>query len=182
MIKISEQSSFLLNPNIAEIEKCISCNTSVIIFDNICEQTEILENLLSNTFINSIILVSKKKNNLSNKKVIYTSKINKKSIRLLSTNILILTNLNNNYEYSKFIVTNIFNLLKNAKKMNKNINNIICSIFNKSIYLEDIINCFTAILIEDRKKQYEFIYDTACDYLDNQFNKKIYVILKIINA
>ena len=34
-----------------------------------------------------------------------------------------------------------------------------------------MINCIKALLMNDTREQYEFVYDTVCDYLDSQFNQ-----------
>ena len=174
-IQVSNEYSILVNPVIKDLEQKVLPNTSIILFEEDFKETNIFASFLSNSNIHNMLVVSKKHLNFSNPKLVSLAKIDKGIIKLLSNNILILINLNNNYEYMKFIVTSMSTLFKITKNHNKKVSflysntNIICSIFNTSIYLEDIINCFRAILIEDKQKRYEFIYDTACNYLDKQF-------------
>ena len=42
---------------------------------------------------------------------------------------------------------------------------------NEKIYRE-ILNSLTAVLYKDKKGKYNYLYDTICDYLDNEFIKK----------
>lgn len=47
--------------------------------------------------------------------------------------------------------------------------NVVAIIENNIEDNQEIINIITAILYEDIKEKYNYIYDTVCDYLDNEF-------------
>ena len=53
---------------------------------------------------------------------------------------------------------------------------------NENYQENEFINAINAIFYKTRYERYNYIYDTVCDYLDNFFYKKIYVILKITNV
>ena len=167
--------SVLNEPSIEEIVQYVLPNTSIVLIDEELEKGSILKNLLSINLIKNVLVISKKQISTLNKKIIITSKISKKHVVRLDNNILILINLNNNYEYSKTIVNSVSKLLKLTKEFNRNIyfscsnKKVIFSTFNKSVYFDDLLNCFNALLIENNC---EYIYDVACEYLDKQFVRR----------
>lgn len=161
----------------SKIEKSISymdSKKSIIYFTDDFKEDRI--NVLDNKINENIFVISKKCDRVKNEKLICATTINNSIIQKLSTNTLILVEMNDNYDYVKFIVKNINKLFEKCKKYNKVIGyknseiNIMASIVhNNSVYLEDLLNAFRAINMPTKREKYEFIYDTVCDFLDNNF-------------
>lgn len=174
-LKISNDCFVLCTPTI--LNKNITSKTSIIYFEEIFSENSFIHELLNNDLIDKIIVISKHHNQTTNKKILFYSHFSKSIIKSLGKNFLVHINLNNNYEYLKFVVTNLINLFGITSDLNKFFNfsldnyKIICSVSqNNSKYFNDIINCIKVLLLSDKQKRYEYIYDTVCDYLDSQFH------------
>lgn len=161
-ISVSEKYYVLVNPDLCTLQD-IPKDTSIIYFTEYFKEND---NIIS-TFKENIIIITPKHNN-----------INSKLVKNLNENTLIILNINNSFNYVKFLINSLKRLLLLTNRYNKKISveysnlKIISMIMsNDAIYDNDVINCIKAMLISNRNKQYEFIYDTVCDYLDNQFDK-----------
>ncbi len=180
LINIIDCLSVLCNPDIDEIINNNLSDLSVIYFTNNLVNNNSINSLL-NTDLNKVLVVSncknKDKNKFKNKKITFCSHINLSILKSLKKNIVIILDINNNYDFLKFTIKNFNRLLEISPKLNINLchsfynSSVICTIIsNDSIYLNDVLNCIKATLIDNRSLQYEFIYDTVCDYLDSQFH------------
>lgn len=178
IINLTKDKNIIVNPNIHEILKNISNDTTILYFnDDFSTEDKILE-LLGKEEIKKLVIMSKKNKKINNKKVIIFPKINSTTMKKMTQNIIIIVKLNDEYRYSKFIIKNLekFFILSNKynKKLGFNIlkNKIIALVYsNKSIYTNDILNAFKVLILPSKEEKNEFIYDTVCEYLDNEFRK-----------
>lgn len=92
------------------------------------------------------------------------------------TNILLYIDYNNNGEY---IIKCIKKIKKECKKYNISLGTndnkkIVGFIFSKNEIskYDQLITSINAILIDDKKYRYEYLYDSICKYLDNEFINK----------
>lgn len=159
-INLTNNYSIIINENIKTILKNIKKDVSIIYFSDSISTDDYILNILKNN------------------KLIFTSNVNAKTIKKANKNIIIIAKLNNDYKYSKFIIKNIQKLFVLSNKYNKtlgvqNLDSKIISLLysNDSKYINDILNTFRVMLLPTKEKKYEFIYDTVCDYLDNEFHK-----------
>lgn len=168
--------------NIELIKNSISCNTSILYFDENFNLDNPIFNMFLNKNFDKLILITPKKHNIKNtKRLFISSKINKKILSHVKKNILIIIKSSNNYKYMKNVINNLINLKKLSDNLNikleinnQNSNNIInCIIINNnnSKYLFDLTSSFKALLLNNITGKYEYIYDTVCEYLDNEFSK-----------
>ena len=69
---------------------------------------------------------------------------------------------------------NIKEVKKHLKKLSRKNqkNNITISTTLKNKEIDDLRKIVTALNIEDIEKRYSYIYDEACNYLDNEFKTK----------
>ena len=162
--------------NCSSSQELINSNTIVICFDDNFDEKNYLH-FLNNNLVSKFILLSQNKPQKNNK-LTYFKKINNRFFNGKDSKILILINPTNDYQNAKYIVSNLIKLFKLYSLTNKssfynhNDCKIICSFTsNDSIYYNDILNSIHAILLDEKRLKYEFIYDTVCDYLDDQFNK-----------
>ena len=187
IVNLNKDYSILYTSNIFNIKENIldvSSNVSIIYFnENVRSDDKILE-ILENKFIDQVYIISKKYNKINNSKIKYCSKI--------KPNILILINLNNNYEYLKYVIKNLIKLFELCNQYNKSLGydysdtKILSWVMNNTknidsedtVYLNDIINSFKANLFSTKREKYEFIYDTVCEFLDNNFASKNYCDFK----
>lgn len=112
---------------------------SIIIFDNNLLEVETLKNKFNKEFL--IIKTQK-----SIKEYIYFKKLKK------NEQILVVINLNDDYNFCKKIVETLRKLIENIRALN-----ISCYIIkNGSKYSNDIDNCFQALCIAEKKARYEY--------------------------
>lgn len=174
---INDSNFVLCNSNVDKLINYNNSNLSIIYFTNNLKNSNSTKLLLNNSFVDRILVVSDSKNKFKNKKLTFCSKITASTLNSLTHNILILIDINDNYDFLKFVINNLKLLLNLSKKLGINLHHsyngssAICAIIsNNSIYFNDLLNCIKVILINNSSKQYEFIYDTVCDYLDSQFH------------
>ena len=174
---INDSNFVLCNSNVDKLINYNNSNLSIIYFTNNLKNSNSTKLLLNNSFVDRILVVSDSKNKFKNKKLTFCSKITASTLNSLTHNILILIDINDNYDFLKFVINNLKLLLNLSKKLGINLHHsyngssVICAIIsNNSIYFNDLLNCIKVILINNSSKQYEFIYDTVCDYLDSQFH------------
>lgn len=177
LIEVSNKNFILFSSSIEKSIRHINSEVSIIYFtENL--RKEVIK-LLDNKLITKAYVISKNCYRANNEKLNFASNINKRIVKGLSQNTLILVDLNDNYEYVKYVVENVNKLFKMSSKHNRVLDykisetDIIASIIhNNSVYLEDILNAFKVIIMPTRREKYEFIYDTVCDFLDNNFTCK----------
>lgn len=131
---------------------------------------------INNKNIEEVFVVTKKRKKPINKKIYVETKINNNILNKLSNNIFIMVDMNDSFEYVKFVIKNIKKLVEGCEKNNiklgnsKNQINIIALVeHNNSIYLNDLIDAFKVISMKTNKEKYGFIYDNVCKSLDNEF-------------
>lgn len=153
-------------------------DTTLIYISEAFEEDNKILNLVENDLVKNIFVITRKHANLKLDKVKFLSRINSKILLELAKNVAIIVKINEHYSNSRYIVKNLIKLFEYEPDIeNRFINvetdkKIVCSIVNdNSLYFEDMKNCIKAILIKDKNRRYEFIYDTACDYLDSKFQK-----------
>ena len=72
----------------------------------------------------------------------------------------------NNINYNLKVLKKVKKMLESGIKFQTGKTNFILENYN-----DDILNAFKAFEIKDKKKQYSFVYDLVCDYLDNLWVK-----------
>lgn len=161
LFQISDKDFILCTSNTEPFLSQIEEKTCIIYFSERFAMPKI-----ENKNIEKVFVVTKKR-----KKPINNNILNK-----LSSNIFIMVDMNDNFEYAKFVIKNIKKIFEGSEKNNiklgqsKNEINIIALVeHNNSIYLNDLINAFKVISMKTNKEKYEFIYDNVCKSLDNEF-------------
>ncbi|MDD4035988.1 MAG: hypothetical protein PHS45_01520 [Bacilli bacterium] len=82
--------------------------------------------------------------------------------------------------------TDFFKILPKLKRKAARNNKIGIEYKNNILYddsqeineLKDLLQIITALNIKNKKERYEYIYDTVCDYLDNEFKNNNYCDFK----
>jgi hypothetical protein len=90
-----------------------------------------------------------------------------KSVDVIGKNVI---SLNDDFSSLRKIIKKIKNDVKKKRKISHDY--IIIS--NNSKYLNDFVASIKAAYILDNSKRIDFIYDTICDFLDNDFKKNNY--------
>lgn len=177
-INLIDSYSVCINKNINEIVRSIKTDITIVYFNDIFSTNDEILDMLENKLIKKVIIVSKNSKKINDKKLIFASKINANIIKKATKNIIIVSKPNDDYSFSKYIIKNIEKLFILSNKFKKNLEfnylkrKIIALLYcNNSIYLNDILNALKVILLPTREKKNEFIYDTVCTYLDNEFKK-----------
>lgn len=178
IINLANSNSVLMDIDVYKIAENINKDVTIVYFCiNFSKEDKIL-NLLEKGLIKQIIIVSSNYQKVEDKRISITTNINANIIKKSTQNIIVIASLNNVYANSKLLINNLEKLFilsnKYDKKLGFNIskNKIIALIFsNNSIYTSDIINALKVLTLPSKKEKYEFIYDTICNYLDNEFHK-----------
>ena len=159
-----KEISFVNEKDIGDINE----NNIIIYF---CD-TNIRNSQLFNRLekINSKVIVIDKYKLFNNR---YKKNIEKEFKRNDVDGIQIIIEVGNDFKYIKKMIKLISNL--NYYK-NLSINYLIVKDISK--YEKDIINCIKAINIGDESKRYEFIYDTVCNDLTEEFTTGNYCDFK----
>ena len=175
IINLIDSYSVFINKNINEI---IKTDITIVYFNNNFSTNDEIFNILKNKLIKKVIIVSKNSKKINDKKLIFVSKIKTNIIKKTTKNIIIVSKLNDDYLFSKYVIKNIEKLFILSNKFKKNLefnylkSKIIALFYcNNSIYLNDILNALRVVLLPTKKRQNEFIYDTVCTYLDNEFKR-----------
>lgn len=171
LIPIFNNDYILCNSNIEKFINQIEEKTCIIYFT---EKLPILK--IDNKNIEKIFIITRRHKKQVNKKIYVGTKINNNILNKLSNNVCVIVDMNDSFEYTKFVIKNIKKLFEKCKKNNINIGyrkneiNIIALVeHNNSIYLNDLIASFKVISMQTNKEKYEFIYDNVCRLLDNEF-------------
>lgn len=135
---------------------------------------DILSNINDKT--DKIFFITKEKLDIKKENVVVKKKITKFLIKN-SKKIVVLINLDDNYDNAKHIIKNIIVLkniceLYNIKLENKNCIGIIND--NNSPYFYDVLIALRAMYMSDINERLSYVYDEACDYLDLQFKTNNY--------
>lgn len=177
LLYINDSNFVLCNPYIDELISKCGANLSILYFTSNPNNTNHIQSILNSHFIDKILLVSNSKKSSKIRGTTFRSKITTSALHSLTHNILILIDNNDDYDFLKFVINNLKLVLNLSNQLGINLHHlhntcpIICAIINNnSTYLDDLLNCIKAILIKNESKQYAFIYDTVCNYLDSQFH------------
>lgn len=178
IINLMDSYYVLNNKNIIEFVKSIKKDITIVYFSNNFYIDDEILNILENELIKKVIIISKNVKKIDHKKLVFASKINANIVKKATKNIIIVSNLDNYYLFSKYIIKNIEKLfvLSNNFKKNLEFNYLerkVIALFycNNSIYFGDILNALRVILLPTKERKNEFIYDTVCTYLDNEFSR-----------
>lgn len=130
-----------------------------------------------NKITSNIIYINE--NGFSFNNSINSKKINKLLNPNINESIFIVINISNNYniDEQKKIISNLMKIFNYCNITNIHIGNLIeginikCAIVTENVDLDysNIINSVQALLIDNKRLQYEFIYDVICNKLDEQF-------------
>lgn len=164
--------------NFNKLKEFISQNISIIYIGYNMQIDENILRMHSNKKFDKLIILGSMNNNYNSKRLFTSNIITKSILEHVKKNILIIIQLNNNYSQSKNIIQNLIRIKKISNILNLNIgisfnNYMFLGFINKkkSIYFNDITNSLKALFIDDTKQQYEYIYDTVCNYLDFKFKQ-----------
>lgn len=163
----------------------ISSNTSIICFDNEFDFNNPLFNKFKNNEFNKLIIISNQTKMINNKRLYISNSIKKSFLRNIKNNLLIIINPNVDYENAKFIIKNLIHLKTITQKLHINLN----STFNNELILGIILegnktfeNDFTVALNAlnslTLRECYIKIYDSVCEFLDNEFSRNNYCEFK----
>lgn len=176
MINLNDSISICSSLNIKLLSHYVTQDTSILLFDNNITDSNILFEFHKNKQIDKLIIITNSKYKSSKERLFACNKISKSVLKHVKKNLLIVINLDNSYSNSKSIIKNLITLKNLSEELNiqlgimsKDSNFLGFIEPNNSIYFSDLINSLKAICILDKQKQYEFIYDTVCDYLDMEF-------------
>ena len=165
--------------NIEYIKNNIDSNTSIIYFDNKFSLGDSLLNELDNNVFDKLIIIKNFKNRVRKKRLFHRKYFFKGALEHVKKRIFIIISLPDKYNEYKKLIKNLIKLRKICLKLNiewENLmddHNIVGYIVGQdSKYIQDIVNVFRVLLLNDQKQQYEFIYDITCQYLDSQFKNK----------
>ena len=159
-INLIDSYSVCINKNINEIVRSIKTDITIVYFNDIFSTNDEILDMLENKLIKKVIIVSKNSKKINDKKLIFASKINANIIKKATKNIIIVSKLNDDYSFSKYIIKNIEKLFILSNKFKKNLEfnylkrKIIALLYcNNSIYLNDILNALKVILLPTREKK-----------------------------
>lgn len=136
IINLIDSYSVCINKNINEIVRSIKTDITIVYFNDIFSTNEEILDMLENKLIKKVIIVSKNSKKINDKKLIFASKINANIIKKATKNIIIVSKLNDDYSFSKYIIKNIEKLFILSNKFKKNLE------FN---YLKRKNNSFTLL-------------------------------------
>ena len=165
-----------ISSDINEISNYTDKDVSVVLlgFSNI----DVLSNV--NGIIDKTIIITKEEIKVNGENIQVKNRITKSLIRNLKK-IIVLINLDDNYENTKYIIKNYIklkNIIEIYKiKFGKRIGNKTCIGIvnsNNSAYLNDIIVSIKAMNKKEIDERLSYVYDEACDYLDSQFRTNNY--------
>lgn len=163
IINLIDSYSVCINKNINEIVRSIKTDITIVYFNDIFSTNDEILDMLENKLIKKVIIVSKNSKKINDKKLIFASKINANIIKKATKNIIIVSKLNDDYSFSKYIIKNIEKLFILSNKFKKNLEfnylkrKIIALLYcNNSIYLNDILNALKVILLPTREKKMNY--------------------------
>lgn len=161
------------------IKNNIDSNASIIYMDNNFSFNSPLLDAFENKIFDKLIVIKNFKNRIRKRRLFYRKHFFKESLEHVKKRVLIIISMPDKYDECKKVIRNLIALRKICLKLNiewENLmddHNIVGYIVGQdSKYRQDIINAFQVLLLSDKRKQYEFIYDTTCQYLDSQFKDK----------
>lgn len=171
----------LISDNIVwdNINNYINTNVSIIYIGSNATLNDKLLSLHKNREFDKLIIISKSDISDRYPRLFVDSFINNNILQHVKKNCLIILKLSNDYDDMKWIVRNLIKLYNLTFKLNLHLGIIdnncnylgFIENFENSKYSDDFITCLKCLFIFDKKQQYEYIYDTVCEYLDNQFCK-----------
>lgn len=177
---INITNNYIIDENYAsnKLINYITPNTSIIYIGENIEIDKYILKLQNNKQLDKIIILGNIKNKYNSKNLFIFSKISISIMKYIKNNILIIIQPNNNYIHVKNTIKNLIILKKLFDKHNIKIGvplkqNVLLGFINgkNTIYHNDLINSLKALFIDDIKQQYEYIYDTVCNYLDFKFKQ-----------
>ena len=178
IINISQNLIIDSEYNFDKFKNYISQNISIIYIGYNIKIDKRILNMHNNKKIDKLIILGSMNNKYISKRLFILSKINKSILAHVKKNLLIIIQLNNNYLQMKNVIKNLITLKKLSNMFNLNIgisfnNYMFLGFINKknSIYFNDIVNSLKALYIDNIKNQYEYIYNTVCNYLDLKFQQ-----------
>ncbi len=171
----------LISDNIVwdNINNYINTNVSIIYIGSNATLNDKLLSLHKNREFDKLIIISKSDISDRYPRLFVDSFINNNILQHVKKNCLIIVKLSNDYDDMKWIVRNLIKLYNLTFKLNLHLGIIdnncnylgFIENFENSKYSDDFITCLKCLFIFDKKQQYEYIYNTVCEYLDNQFCK-----------
>ena len=175
-ISLTENLSLSTDFNISELPMIVNENTSIILFGYENDKYKMFSDFHLSKNFDKLIVITQKKQYSIKKRLYFSYSITKSILEHVKKNLLIFINIDNNYMNTKHIIKELIELKKLAELLNINLGinyegeNVFGFISNnESIYFNDVINALRCIYISDKLKKYEYIYNTVCDYLDEQF-------------
>lgn len=175
-ITLEKEKNIIYNLNISDfIASNLEQNLSILYFSN--KPYQQIENI--NLYSDKIIYISNDKHNFSGTSL---GKIKPSILTHLSNQFVIFIDIDNNvsFKYMEFLIKNLIRLFKILKKHNLSFtykyNNLsilsILSCNSDMPYFEDLATCFLALLADSKEEMNAIIYDSVCDFLDNEFQSK----------
>lgn len=158
------------------IRNNINSDTSIVYFDNqFTFDNPIIKDFDNNVF-DKLIIIGNSKNKVRKKRLFTRKRFFKGALEHVKKRIFIIISLPNEYNEYKRLIKNLIKLRRICLKLNIVWENFIEGhnimgylVGQDSKYIQDVVNTFYALLLNDKKQQYEFIYDTTCKYLDDHF-------------
>lgn len=186
--KIENNNLHIVNEsflNTEYIKKIIDPNTSIIYFDEFFSMDNPLIHSLDQKIFDKLIVIGNVKRKRKKKRLFIHKYVSKSTLKHVKNKLLIIISSPNTLNTAKKIINQLIKLEKICSTLNIKLkislddSYILGYIYGKnSTFTPDFINTLYALSIKNQKSKYEFIYDTACKYLDSQFMQNNYCDFK----
>lgn len=161
--------------NIKYLLDNMDSNTSIVYFENNFSFDNTFFKNLDNDMLQKFIIIGKIKDRPEAKKLFIKNSFSKSFFKNINK-IFVVVSVPDEYIECKKLIKNLIELQNICLSLNIEWNHLIDNrnivgyvIEHQSPYVQDIVNTFNALLLNNKKEKYEFIYDTTCRYLDTQF-------------